>query len=81
MKKIFFTIVFSFKLQKYQHNTGTAACNLWSNFPGTELKFSYKTKQPVPPSPVFVKVVEIIQKNQILQFFALWFALLIFQSC
>ena len=25
--------------------------------------FSYKVKQPAPPAPVFVKVVEIIQKK------------------
>ena len=33
------------------------------------MKFSYKTKQPVPPPPGFVKVVEIIQKNHIFQCF------------
>ena len=44
-------------------------------------KFSSKTKQTVPPTPILVKVVEIIQKNNIFQCFARWFALLIFQHC
>ena len=34
----FFTTVLSFKLKKYQHNTSTAACNLYSNFPETYLQ-------------------------------------------
>ena len=33
------------------------------------------------PPPVFVEAVEIIQKNQIFQCFAPWFALWIFQPC
>ena len=82
MKKFFFTIFFSFKLKKYQHNTGTAVFNLGSNFSRNLLtKFSYKTKQLAPPPPIFVKVVEITQKNHIFQCFAPWFALLNFQPC
>ena len=34
----FFTTVLSFKLKKYQHNTSTAACKLYSNFPETYLQ-------------------------------------------
>ena len=37
-------------------------------------------KQPTPPRPVFVKVVEIIQNNQIFQCFVPW-SPLIFQPC
>ena len=43
----FFTIVFSFKLKKYQHNKGTAVCNLCRNFPGTYLQ-SFPIKQSNP---------------------------------
>ena len=38
-------------------------------------------KQPAPPPPIFVKVVEIKQKNHIFQCFARWLGLLIFQPC
>ena len=78
----FFTIVFSFKLKKYQHNKGEAACNLCSNFPGTYLqRFPIKQRKPPPLPSVFVKVVEIIQKNHTFQCFAPCFTLLIFQPC
>ena len=46
-EEFFFTIVFLFKLKKYQLNTGTAACNLCSNFPGTYLH-SFPIKQSNP---------------------------------
>ena len=37
--------------------------------------------QTKPPPPVFVIAVEIMQKNQIFQCLASWFAPLIFQPC
>ena len=50
----FFTIVFSFKLKKYQHNKGAAACNLCSNFPGTYLqRFPIRQRKP-PLYPQFL---------------------------
>ena len=42
-------------------------------------KFSYKIKQPVPPTPV--KAVELMQKKSDFQYFTPWFALLSFQPC
>ena len=47
----FFTIVISFKLKKYQHNTDAVFCNLFQYSRNLLLKFYYKIKQPAPPPP------------------------------
>ena len=81
-EEFFFTIAFSFKLKKYQHNTGTPACNLCSNFPGTYLQ-SFPIKQSNPPlHPQFwLKLSKQYRKNHVFQCFARCFALLIFHPC
>ena len=49
----FFTIVHLFKLKKYQHNTGTAACNLCFNVPETYLQSSSIKQSNSPFHPCF----------------------------
>ena len=60
MKKIniihysFFPTIITFKLKKYQHNTGTTVCNLCFNFPETYLQSFALNKQ----HPCHIKVTK-----------------------
>ena len=62
-------------VKTYQHNTGTVACNLCFKVPINELVSSTIKEGSPPPPSVFIKVVEIIQKNLIefLVFCAMFF--------
>ena len=54
----------SFKLKNYQHNIGTAACNLCFNVPEAYfLSSTIEKKKLAPLNPFLVKVVEIMQKK------------------
>ena len=52
-----------------------------SMFEKLTCKILLKNKVTHPSNPISVKVLEIMQKGQIIQCFTLWFTLLIFQPC